>query len=224
MAVVRYFAYGANVAPASMARRGTAPAGSARPATVKDYRLTFRVPGAPYVEPGFATIVRKDEAGEEEDGGLDVRGVVYDLTEEDWERVRATETGYEVVEVEVAGSSQTATTLVYPRARCRPGLLPSRRYLSLIREGAAYHSIDLEWRAYLASLDYYDPSLDEGRALGAALSLVGGLAASPLVVGTLVSQGADAALAASAELTWGLHDSVIRGLVGTGGGDNAAEL
>ena len=98
--MVRYFAYGANVAPASMSRRGTAPAGSARPATVKDYRLTFGVPGAPYVEPGFATIVRKDEAGEEEDGGLDVRGVVYDLTEEDWERVRATETGYEVVEVE----------------------------------------------------------------------------------------------------------------------------
>lgn len=129
--VVRYFAYGANLASTVReGRRQLRPLSTAC-GFVKDSRLAFNMPGFGPAEPSFASL--RTSPGQECHGGI------FELTLSDWLKLCASEGvpfGYAVREVQVelyAGGSVSAFTLVGGLPFDLP---PSERYLSLIREGA----------------------------------------------------------------------------------------
>lgn len=142
-ATVRYFAFGANMASRVLTgRRRITPLETHR-GVCKDHRLAFTVAGVG-LEPAFASC---DAAR-----GERVHGVCYMLTLSDWVRLCASEgvpAAYRVVPVEVQcydGDMQEAYTL--QAARPLPfSLPPSRRYLSLLQEGAREAGLDDEWQA-----------------------------------------------------------------------------
>jgi hypothetical protein len=99
---ILYFAYGANMDPAVLARRGVAPS-FATPAVLvgpaAQLRLAFAHRAA------FATLVEVEE-NEEEGGGLTVppprtHGVLYGLDRDDWAALARAEVGYTWRPVEV---------------------------------------------------------------------------------------------------------------------------
>ena len=160
-----YFAYGSNVSSATFrGTRGIDPAES-WPAVLPDYRLVFDVPGLPYVEPGFASVRRVSPipGPPDPDDPLaryerEVHGMAYLVSDADWARILRTETGYAVEDVTLVrssdGASIEAATLAYPSldlgaAGTMPELLPSARYLGIIRAGAEEWSLDEGWRAWL---------------------------------------------------------------------------
>ena len=186
-----YFAYGSNVSSATFrGTRGIDPAES-WPAVLPDYRLVFDVPGLPYVEPGFASVrrVSTDRPGPDPDDPLaryerEVHGMAYLVSDADWARILRTETGYAVEDVTLVrssdGASIEAATLAYPSldlgaAGTMPELLPSARYLGIIRAGAEEWSLDEGWRAWLRErVRAYDDSANgpppPQRAVGAVVA------------------------------------------------------
>lgn len=60
-----------------------------------------------------------------------MHGLACLVSEDQWERIQLTETGYDIVDVRCSGYDGTkfdAKTLVFPQHRRRRGLRPSRRY------------------------------------------------------------------------------------------------
>jgi hypothetical protein len=130
-----YFAYGSNVNTKTMTGvRGINPS-AAYPTVLPNYKLSFNVPGLPYVEPGFASVKRVDgvsgstdrdtdtdtAAADADDDdlskyGREVHGVAYVVTDEEWRYILRTETSYLEEEVILArcsdGAAVAATTLV----------------------------------------------------------------------------------------------------------------
>lgn len=91
-----YFAYGSNMASATMTDlRGLNPV--ARTAAVlPGHRLRFNVPGTPLVEPSWASVELEpaEDAAQERDGDYcspEVHGVLYRLTEDDFSSVLRSE-------------------------------------------------------------------------------------------------------------------------------------
>jgi hypothetical protein len=223
-----YFAYGSNVSSATFrGTRGIDPAES-WPAVLPDYRLVFDVPGLPYVEPGFASVRRVSDGSPGPDPGppdpddplaryeREVHGMAYLVSDADWARILRTETGYAVEDVTLVrssdGASIEAATLAYPSldlgaAGTMPELLPSARYLGIIRAGAEEWSLDEGWRAWLRERvrAYDDPANGPPppqRAVGAvvasaSLAPLAALAA-PLGLGLGLAAGAARALDAAA--------------------------
>ena len=77
-AAVRYWAYGANLSPAVLARRRLRPL-AASPAVLHDHRLLFNH------RTGFANV--------EPAGGRSAHGVLYELSDADWLRLQEKEVG-----------------------------------------------------------------------------------------------------------------------------------
>ena len=156
-AAVRYWAYGANLSPAVLARRRLRPLG-ASPAVLHDHRLLFNH------RTGFANV--------EPAGGRSAHGVLYELSDADWLRLQSCEIGYRVRRVRVeryeygaadapstsSGGGEAALTFVsepdvtiisaHPET-----LVPVERYARTLREGAAYHGLDREWQSWLGGLE-----------------------------------------------------------------------
>jgi hypothetical protein len=154
--VVRYFAYGANMSRAVLVgRRGLRPLSHER-ARLDGYRLVFDLPGLPVVEPAFASI----EAHE----GAAVHGVLYRLRASDLARVRTYESPrYRLIDVDVHGED---AGLVRARAFQNrapvAGIVPSRRYLRLLREAARDAGLPEEYVARLeAQPSVYLPLVSE---------------------------------------------------------------
>ena len=124
-----HFTYGANMCSRILVgRRGLRPL-SSEPARLDGYRLTFSLPGLPYVEPVFANI--------EEDRDGTVHGVLHRIRDEELAVLDRIEAGYASVDVTVAGSvSGEVVARAYHSAHVVRGLCPSRRYLALVCEGA----------------------------------------------------------------------------------------
>ncbi|GHP11284.1 hypothetical protein PPROV_001001200 [Pycnococcus provasolii] len=231
-----YFAFGANTLPSTMTRvRSVTPLAQPFVAKAYQWELRFEVPGAPFVEPGFATIVeRRDDDDDDDDDDVPnyVSGVVWTLSKDDWERVQATETGYVVTPIDVVTDlgreKKQVLTLVWPRQRCRARLQPSKRYLSIIREGAQQFNMDLEWRTYLAEkVRAYDPSANEARSLGAALYAVTAATLAPLTIPLVVMSGGRNGDVGDAvtNITWDIwHDNVAQPLLKTSGGMDDDEI
>ena len=173
-----YFAYGSNVNTKTMTGvRGIRPS-AAYPAVLPDYKLVFTVPGLPYVEPGFASVTRVGPGDDRDAAGSkyerEVHGVAYTVTEDEWAYIMRTETSYLAREVTLTrcadGAAVAATTLVYPDVDVGSELLPSERYLGLLREGAVEWNLDEGWRRYQnETLAPYDPSAGS-RAMGGAVA------------------------------------------------------
>ena len=194
-AAVRYWAYGANLSPAVLARRRLRPL-AASPAVLRDHRLLFNH------RTGFANV--------EPANGRSAHGVLYELSDADWLRLQPLELGYRVKRVKVElygaadapsrsggagrgnGGGEAALTFVsepdltiisaHPET-----LVPVERYARKLREGAAYHGLDREWQGWLGGLEtradtdlpalyLYTPSRRKALAVvgGAALALAAG--------------------------------------------------
>ena len=179
-----YFAYGSNVNTKTMkGTRGITPS-AAYPAVLPGYELVFNVPGLPFIEPAFAS-VRRVVTGKTDDApsrfarfATETHGVAYVVTDEQWRTILRTETSYvrEDVTLErflpastrVDGDAPPATpqkifatTLVFADADVGGvALLPSARYLGLLREGADEWGLDPSWREYLrVAVQAYDPGI-----------------------------------------------------------------
>ena len=126
----------------------------------------------------------------------ETHGVAYVVTDEQWRTILRTETSYvreDVTlerffsataegEIRAGPSGKThpegapqkifATTLVFADADVGGvALLPSARYLGLIREGADEWKLDKNWREYLrVAVQAYDPEISVTRSLGAAVA------------------------------------------------------
>jgi AIG2-like family len=131
----RYFAYGSNMSTRYLGNvRGVWPSHGVA-AELAGYEVVFLGPGLNGLEPAFAYL-RAHE-------GAVAHGVLHRLTQADLDRIKASEgASYEWASLPVKladGSKLAAHTLV----RTSPGMAgtPSRRYLSIMREGASEHGL-----------------------------------------------------------------------------------
>ena len=145
-----YFAYGSNMQPGTFqGRRGIAPV-RVVPARLAGWQLVFDKPAILPIGSGMANVV--------ETVGAEVIGVAYAVTAADLEHIDLTEGvligNYQRVSVRVTplagGEAFEAITLTSDRRD--PGLGPSRRYLSLLIEGAETHGLPPEYVAWLRSI------------------------------------------------------------------------
>ncbi|KAL4419857.1 hypothetical protein ABPG75_006955 [Micractinium tetrahymenae] len=160
---VRCFAFGANMSPTTLAKRGVMPLAS-EPALVEDVtlELSFSHRG------GYATL-QKLAAGSSPVPGPALgpawrqpHGVLHTLTPADLQRLTSREVGYRQIRLAVRtyDGQPVPAALVFvssPLLRLyRPVPLP-RRYLDLLLEGARHHGLDSDYIAWLESLEAAPP-------------------------------------------------------------------
>ncbi len=144
---VLYFAYGANMAAAVLSRRSVWPT-AAWSGVLRDYQLVFDAPGIPWLEPAFANIVATP--------GAQVEGVLYAMSRRSFRRlVQAEGRGayYHPVDVtvEITDSelAQKRPGVAFQAGRRIQRLLPSRRYMTLLLEGARARGLSGEYVRFL---------------------------------------------------------------------------
>ena len=178
---IRYFAFGANLSPNVLNRRGVSPLMSEK-AILRKHRLCFNH------RKGFANL--EPSNSRECDG--DVHGVVFDLHERDFTILEEAEIGYMTkrILVETYGRQEVEAETFVSRPELKiicddvdPSvLLPTHGYLEKIREGAHFHGLDFGYQKWLGDLEtlqgpvpaqyLYTPSR---RNLNLALTLAGAL-------------------------------------------------
>ena len=179
---VLYLAYGSNLCNETFrGKRGIKPLSQIN-VLVPSLRLTFDLPGIPYVEPCFGnTAMRDPDAMESSDYHKDrwkkaLVGCVYEVTPSDYAHIIATEGGsasyqdilvdcYPLPDGDTVPDKPTtkrfvAHTLFAPaeKSRARPDpsyAQPSARYLNLITTGADELSLPREYRDYLNDIRTY---------------------------------------------------------------------
>ena len=127
---------------------------------LENYQLTFNVPGIPFWEPSFASILPRK--------GHILHGVIFEIEDKDFQRIRYSEggngvpgIGYQVVELQVTsyeGQKYIAKTLYY-NCSAFPNIHefhPSKRYLNLIIQGAKENKLDRGYIKTLELLDFYE--------------------------------------------------------------------
>ena len=183
-----YFAYGANMNRAVLAKRGVKPL-AISPAKLLDpsLALCFQHRG------GFGTLTAALCPSDCEhlcciDGP--VHGMAMQVDAAGWTALRDFETGYTVQQVELqmyGPSCRLLKALAFVSQRqlmLRRPVAPPARYLKLLREGAAQHGLDLQYQAKLAAClareagplpdEYFDtPSKWTAAGICAAAVLVG---------------------------------------------------
>ncbi|KAK0617479.1 hypothetical protein B0T14DRAFT_435657 [Immersiella caudata] len=172
---VWYFAYGSNMSPAVMVRRGLTPL-DAKNALVETHVLVFDVFGVPFTEPAMAGIQRRPT----HHSGPQVHGVAYRLSAADYHRLKVTEgagTAYQELDLEAQVISEADTQHADTDGRnvgrpteqrlevksftarfpFRPARLPSARYMNLLIDGAVERTLPPHYVQYLHSLPSYSP-------------------------------------------------------------------
>jgi hypothetical protein len=155
MSQLWYFAYGANMSDAVLARRGLRPLAS-EAGWVDGHALRFSHRGLLPTEPAFANLEPERTAR--------VHGVLHRIRADDLVRLDKIEGAeYAHVDLLATGSRSGALTA---RAYLDPypvrGLLPSRRYLRCVCEGAERFDLPAAWREELqAHPSRYVPVLSE---------------------------------------------------------------
>lgn len=151
---VFYFAFGSNMLSSIFSGTRTLRPASVETATLRGYRLAFTEPGIPYFEPAFANI--------EKAPGAVCEGVLYCITADDLAHLDFTEGrgAYDIIDVAVVGSvSDAVTAKAFASKITMTGLLPTKRYLQLLIDGAREKGLSSEWIRMLES----QPSLDRSR-------------------------------------------------------------
>jgi hypothetical protein len=165
--LVLYFAYGSNMNSSVMKGRRALDPISQTPAFCAGHRLAFSALGFPPLEPSFASIEPSTIKNL-------CHGVLYDLNQLDWLKLCASEGvpfAYQIIAVEVrpyapnedTWSSSTVPTVKAFTLRARQPqtilfgvkpieLVPSRRYMGLLRQGAKEAGLATSWKDYLNSL------------------------------------------------------------------------
>jgi gamma-glutamylcyclotransferase len=142
---VWYFAYGANMSRAVLARRGVTPS-SSEAATLRGYRHRFSHEGLIPIEPAFANI----EAAPDDAAAI-THGVLHRLTADDLAHLDRIE-GAEYLHVDVAvqgARSGAVTARAYLNPHPVQGKVPSRRYLACLCAGAREHALPADYIAQL---------------------------------------------------------------------------
>ena len=124
---------------------------SAERATLEGYRLSFSEAGIPFFEPGFANI--------EVDPAAMVEGVLYQITEKEMDDLHISEGGraYNIIEISVHGLlSGPVQALTFQSKEVAHGLLPSKRYVEILIDGAQEHSLSEAWVTMLKNTAYVD--------------------------------------------------------------------
>lgn len=198
-APVLYFAYGANMDPAVLARRGVTPA-FARPAVLvspPSLRLAFAHRAA------FATLVDSRDGGEPATTtSPPPHGVLYGLDAAGWKALERAEVGYRWTEVGVQAyeappsSPTTARAFVSsPLHRLKGGrsLPPPAAYLGRLVSGARAARLDEVYCAWLERTACADPPAGRGlpgvyfETPGRDAVLLGGLGLAAGMVGWAIS-------------------------------------
>lgn len=141
-----YFAYGANMAAAVLARRAVQPSRSLA-ATLADYALCFNHPGVPPLEPVFANI--------EPAPGATVYGVAHQITPGAAAIFDGFEPGYRRITVPLL-LADGSTIAAFAYTTIDPGVpaIPSARYLGLLIDGAQAYGLPADliaaWEALRA--------------------------------------------------------------------------
>lgn len=154
--MVFYFAFGSNMAREVFLGRRTMQCDVGDPAVLDDHRLAFTQPGLLGIEPSFANIERAP--------GEQVHGVVWELSEPEFERLLTTESpNYEPYDVEVRGRRVGTVKARALRSRKvqveRP---PSRRYQRLLVRGAREHDLPASYVTKLETMPVsYTPIVSE---------------------------------------------------------------
>jgi gamma-glutamylcyclotransferase len=134
--VIRYFAYGSNLVMARMRERGAA-FDAARPATLRDHRLTFDKRARD--GSGRANVARA--------AGGRVYGVLYELSDAAMEALKPFQSGYDLVDVIVEAARPDGRREAVPartfvaRPERRTDLPPSPSYVALILQGLEDHGL-----------------------------------------------------------------------------------
>jgi hypothetical protein len=149
---VFYFAYGSNMSSKVFVHgfRKIKPQ-SAERAILKGYRLAFSEPGIPFFEPAYANI-EKDETAQCE-------GVLYRITpqEMDWLDISEGGRAYNIIHVPVTGvASGTVTAQTFTSKAVAHGLLPSKRYVDILVDGAEEHGLSDIWITMLKEQSHVD--------------------------------------------------------------------
>eukprot|EP00741_Cyanophora_paradoxa_P017276 tig00020961_g16686.t1 len=226
---VWYLAYGSNMnSKVFEVRRGIKPIERA-PCKVPGYELNFHIAGIPYLEPSFASV-------EEIPGGprTELHGVVYKITQKDYETVRRTEgggghdgVGYGARVVKCTtydGRVVDAVTLVATPGSTRLGADPSRRYRELLVEGATQHGLRPEYVAYLSSLPAYEARGASAIAGRVALVVAATVPLLPFILAIIACRllgwksprWVHTGVAAVSRGIWILHDHALAPLFGRG--------
>lgn len=136
-----YFAYGSNMLLSKFTgSRGIVPISSAR-VRIPGWKLTMEIPGLPYSEPSFGSIVSERIVDVEKSLCPDVLGVAYLITEDQYRQVVASEGGgiaYTNIRVNGEPMDDESEAITGPRVVLRtlgsalsrqPAPSPSKRYM-----------------------------------------------------------------------------------------------
>jgi cation transport regulator ChaC len=146
---VWYFAYGSNMHHSALReRRGMQPT-EWRVARVPGYRLRFNLDGRPKGKAAPANICPDPEC--------ELWGVLYRITRRELLRLDSSEgvpgRHYRHVVVPAEDTDgNTVTAVAYMAHGNETDGVPSRRYISLLREGARVHGLPEAWVQYLDSV------------------------------------------------------------------------
>lgn len=149
---VFYFGFGANMSSKTFQRgyRRLSPT-SAERAVLRGYRLEFSEPGIPFFDPSFANIAKDDNAL--------VEGVLYRITPEELDHLDISEgnRAYNIIKVPVEGAeSGTVIAHAFQSRQHAHGLLPSKRYLDILIEGAEEHGLSATYITMLKNTPHVD--------------------------------------------------------------------
>jgi gamma-glutamylcyclotransferase (GGCT)/AIG2-like uncharacterized protein YtfP len=126
-----YFAYGSNMNWEQMRRRCPSA----------QFVSVARLPGYRFAIARHSRLRRCGTANIYADDGSDVWGIVYELTEEDFQRLDAFEDGYKREKILVLGATgrqPSLEALVYIAPKEENVPLPNAEYKKLMLEGAQY--------------------------------------------------------------------------------------
>jgi gamma-glutamylcyclotransferase len=149
--VVWYFAYGANMHDRAFRERRRMRPIDQRVGRIRGYRLRFNLEGRPKGRAAPANLAPDTEA--------EVWGVLYKVTRRDLLRLDATEgvpgRGYRPrqFEAEDQDGRMLGAVAYIARGNATDGI-PSRRYLTLLREGARANGLPVHWQQFLESVEH----------------------------------------------------------------------
>ncbi|ACK73054.1 AIG2 family protein [Gloeothece citriformis PCC 7424] len=151
------FAYGSNMHPLKRLQRGEIKASETLPGVLDNWCLVFDLPGLKLLEPAMASISPQL--------GHQVHGVLLRLEPEEFEKLIRSEGGseyYELIPCEVRTyDHQIIQALAF---KTRPDkvtlhpLIPSKRYMTLIRQGAKLSQLDPQYCQWLDGLPHREAS------------------------------------------------------------------
>ncbi|KAI8833287.1 hypothetical protein BJ741DRAFT_612571 [Chytriomyces cf. hyalinus JEL632] len=168
---VYYFAYGSNMAAATMLRRQFHPVKSVV-CVLPNYAISFNMAAIPYVEPAFATVYPiedQDHVSLEQGLLTTAHGVVHLIPQNEFLRIVYSEGGnghrdlaynVETVTVNAVDSSECFEAVVFasPRELTSSDHWPSRRYLDLCVSGAIEQGLPPKYIEWMKNQPCYDPA------------------------------------------------------------------